>query len=551
MNRTLSAIASLFLLAGACFGAPPPQAIIVDIQRPLQPFALRSAAGTDPLIRAVVKNAGVDYSMSGWTGALYWARSMTATQVVAIRSTAVSSNVIDFAVPASALATTGTLFVQLVLSDGASSVEWARGSWKVDPSPGTYGAAQTNFAPVMNWDLIGSYIGTPPWSDSTNGFDSVTLTEASSNWAVKTGAQLKLWTRTNYLTGANLAALSNSVIAVGAVASGAISSAGGTITGDLVRVSTAGNFAGQVRMLLVDHTGYNDTAGAVTFQSFSGGLTTSNTIAPSWGTSRLRYWDGNSVSNADYNSLATLGDMATGLVNAAGATNLQASALVGTLPAGVLGSTVSRTIGGLTTTGTVTALRFVGDGSMLTNLPPVAADNPFTNFYNAYVPSITNRVEIAVPSNSAWSGIQVSSVSYQTNDASQGYYFFRLNGATGTNVLHAYQTMVANNTTISGASYSNDASGAYAGRIYSPHNYSNAVSTLRLDIMQIYDPYPAKPYTAVNFAKPRTGAGLAQQYSEDNRGTVSLGGVVTQIEIIAVGTMFDTGTVFRARGMPQ
>lgn len=185
----------------------------------------------------------------------------------------------------------------------------------------------------------------------------------------------------------------------------------------------------------------------------------------------------------------------------------------------------------------------VGNGASLTNLP-----SPFTNFYETTVSTLTNRIVFAVPSNSAWRAIEASVTTWQTNDATQGFFYWRANGISGTNALHAYQSTVANNTTISGASGSNDASGAYCGRIYSPRNYSNAVSQLTLKIFNPYNPYPAKPFFSHNFAKPRTIAGVGQQYSEWNDGCVSVGGVITQIEILAVGTMFDTGTVAYAGG---
>ena len=199
--------------------------------------------------------------------------------------------------------------------------------------------------------------------------------------------------------------------------------------------------------------------------------------------------------------------------------------------------------------------KYYGDGSQLTNLPSSGASaNPFTNFYVNAVASPTNRFQFTVPTNELWSRIEINLTAYQTNDAAQGFVYFRLNGATGTNVLYAYQVVV-----FSGASpmqapsmgtFSNDASGAYSGRLYAPHNYSNAACRVSITLHDIYDAYPAKTYFANNWTKPRTASGATMQYIEQNYGSVSIGAVVTGVEVLAIGTVFDTGTVLRVRGMP-
>ena len=213
-----------------------------------------------------------------------------------------------------------------------------------------------------------------------------------------------------------------------------------------------------------------------------------------------------------------------------------------------------RSVGGEMSGALTNVAGFVGNGAGLTNILAAGYANPFTNFYVNAVESPTNRFQFTVPTNDSWSRIEINLTAYQTNDAAQGFVYFRLNGATGTNVLHAYQIVVFTGATPgqtpSMASFSNDASGAYSGRLHAPHNYSNAACRVSITLHDIYDAYPAKTYFANNWTKPRTASGLSMQYIEQNYGSVSIGGVVTGVEVLAIGTVFDTGTVLRVRGMP-
>lgn len=191
MNIRALLLAFGFVSTIAC-AALPPQVVRLDIQASQRPFNLRTAAGTAPLIRAQILNNGSNYVVDGWTGSIYYATSATATQVVAIPVTSIQSNLVDFQVEASKIAATGSFFAQVMLSDGTNTVEWSRGTLVVLASPGSQGAAQTNWGPVLNWDLISGYMGTAPAIpvSATNEADPVASPLATNALAAAVRAQL-------------------------------------------------------------------------------------------------------------------------------------------------------------------------------------------------------------------------------------------------------------------------------------------------------------------------------------------------------------------------
>lgn len=219
MKTSLLARLALVLFPLTLWAAPPPRTIVVDVQRPLQTFSIRVAAGTTPLLRATVQNGGANYNTTGWTGVLFYARTKDSTQAVAIASTATGTNYVEFLVPAAKLASTGgAYFAQLVLAEsGGPAVEWSRGQFTIDASPGTYGAALTNFSPTLNWDLIGTYLGTPPWALETNG-----LTQAQAGQIA-----------TNVTAGIGNASSNFTLARVSALSSNVLSKAGGMMTGTI------------------------------------------------------------------------------------------------------------------------------------------------------------------------------------------------------------------------------------------------------------------------------------------------------------------------------
>lgn len=186
--KRLAALVSLCVVFSAL--AVPPTSINCDIQYPLRQFTLRAAAGTDPLIRALILNNGTNYDVTGWTGTLFYAASQDGTQVVAIGSTAAESNFVDFQIPAGKIAAPGTFFAQLIISDNTNAVEWSRGSFTIAPSPGTSGAMQTNWGPVFNWDAVVSHQGTTPWNALSNAMQSLQSDMTGASNIAKQAAEL-------------------------------------------------------------------------------------------------------------------------------------------------------------------------------------------------------------------------------------------------------------------------------------------------------------------------------------------------------------------------
>jgi len=366
---------------------------------------------------------------------------------------------------------------------------------------------------------------------SGNGSGLTNLNAVSG--AYSTSALLTLATSgTNIVGGlSESVATSGQWNAIGALASNALPRSGGTMTGNIDMSQQA--------VTNVHGVSFGDAGAEGASQIEANGTDDSFDV-------KTTQMVGMRFILSNGGSFSFVGGAVTG--NGGGLTNLHPAQLdAATSFVRVTGGKMS----GALTVGT----GFVGNGAGLTNLQASGSANPFTNFYVNAVASPTNRFQFTVPTNELWSRIEINLTAYQTNDAAQGFVYFRLNGATGTNVLHAYQVVVFSGDTSLGqtpsmGSFSNDASGAYSGRLYAPHNYSNAACRVSITLHDIYDAYPAKTYFANNWTKPRTASGYANQYIEQNYGSVSIGAVVTGVEVLAIGTVFDTGTVLRVRGMP-
>ena len=281
----------------------------------------------------------------------------------------------------------------------------------------------------------------------------------------------------------------------------------------------------------------------------------------------LLTWEGASVSigpgNSEYNdgggwlrlyagSGPIYGEIETrGRINGngSGLTNLNASALSsGTIPAGILGTNITRTVGGIVTTGGVSAASFYGNGGSLTNVPWIY---PWTQFYYHVNTDYTNWLRIAVASNEYTSAIEVCGVWQQTNDAASTYLYVRLNGLTGTNVMYSQgYTINTGAAAPTSAQASNDAPGWTACRFYCPANSTNAVADWSVKIKNIHG--FTKTMSGRCFSKPRAGGGYLNQFQEFYDGDVQFAGSVTQIEIFVWNaTKPNTGSVTRAMNLPQ
>lgn len=176
MKYTL-AVAVFAMLAITAAAVPPSETMRLDIRARSRPFNLTLPAGTTPLLRAEILNGGSPYDVTGWTGTLYFATGSVAGAVVAIPATWVNGATVDFQVAAGKLASTGTFFAQVFITDHTNTVEWSRGTLKLLPSPASQGAAQTNFGATLDFDSFSSIIGTPPpmTVNATNEADPVAL----------------------------------------------------------------------------------------------------------------------------------------------------------------------------------------------------------------------------------------------------------------------------------------------------------------------------------------------------------------------------------------
>ena len=334
--------------------------------------------------------------------------------------------------------------------------------------------------------------------------------------------------------------LSNWVKAIAPLASNALSRNGGTITGQLLNIQGVGSglYTGRVEL---------GGAGAIEFKQ--AGLWITNL----YGTAGILFSEDNqTIINQSLwitDSGVELTPPGTFTGDAAGLTNLNASALSnGIIPPGILGTNITRTVGGIVTTGGVSAASFYGNGGSLTNVPWIY---PWTQFYYHVNTDYTNWLRIAVASNEYTSAIEVCGVWQQTNDAASTYLYVRLNGLTGTNVMYSQgYTVNSGAAAPTSAQVSNDAPGWTACRFYCPANYTNAVADWSFKIKNIHG--FTKTMSGRCFSKPRPIGGYANQFQEFYDGVVQFDGSVTQIEIFVWNaTKPNTGSVTRAMNLPQ
>lgn len=219
--------------------------------------------------------------------------------------------------------------------------------------------------------------------------------------------------------------------------------------------------------------------------------------------------------------------------DASALTNLSASALAsGTIPAGILGTNVARTVGGLTTTGSITAASFVGNGAGLTGIV-AASSSPMFWSTNS---SMDSAVTFAVPSNQAFSAFRIRAVIIQTNGASslsaQSLYIV-INGASGTNAWYGYQGDYSTHLTVAGLSDSNKPQGGLIGTLYSDPSYTNSAESIKVDVWNIHDQRGFKRWDSEALYRFRTAAGSGNQQITRIYGFSSVPGSVTSCAIVA------------------
>lgn len=164
--------------------ADPALTITLDVQHPTREFNLILAAGTSPAIEATILDGGAAFSsLSGWSAKLYHFEDWQATEVVAVDSASIASNVITFQPDPADMAVVGTRAASVVLTGPSGElVEWGRGTIELRESPPTMDSAVVSLATPVNWDTK-TFTGTSPWySDQLAG--SKTLTAAATSAAV-------------------------------------------------------------------------------------------------------------------------------------------------------------------------------------------------------------------------------------------------------------------------------------------------------------------------------------------------------------------------------
>lgn len=210
----LFVVMALFVASITYADPPAPYPITVDSQAGSVP-SLEMYQGEAYTIRATFKSGGTVEDVSTAQLFCFWATNSTAVSFVTSSWTRVNggvSGVVDFTFSAESVNTNG----DLIYGIGAGTT-FKQGALRIRANPYTAGIASPSFTFATN--LAGITFVNYPW------VDAVTLTESTSNSATVIGNSIQLTIKSDYGSTVNLATLSNSVMEVGAVASGAVVSA--------------------------------------------------------------------------------------------------------------------------------------------------------------------------------------------------------------------------------------------------------------------------------------------------------------------------------------
>ena len=242
--------------------------------------------------------------------------------------------------------------------------------------------------------------------------------------------------------------------------------------------------------------------------------------------------------------------------DASGLTNVALANSTGVLPSGALGTNVSREVGGIVTTGSISAALFQGNGAGLTNLAASSGANPWTNFFQEIASTQSFAVTIPVPTNSLDANrIEVTWRYLQTNDAFSATLYLRLNGISGTNSYQSYLRNEGTPTTPTSPGSTNDGCGLVIGRLFSARNFTNTLSWGYAVIDNIMGTnIQTRGVLSTSMAKGRETMIGNQAFVGTYGGLATFAGAITQIQIFAVtatGTsVIDTQSMTSARFMP-
>lgn len=217
--------------------------------------------------------------------------------------------------------------------------------------------------------------------------------------------------------------------------------------------------------------------------------------------------------------------------DASGLTNVALANSTGVLPSGALGSNVSREVGGIVTTGSVSAALFQGNGAGLTNV----SANPVIWTTNSA--ALTNRMSFAVPPGASGRQTQLQVVfeCLGTNGNSgnmDAYLDFNNRGGTG--LYHAIQYEYDRNASVSAGQLSNSVQGTYIGNLQSDAASTASLGWFRATLWPINDTNGWK--TAEISSYFRMGPGVGTSTSQVTRigGNNTLTEPITNITIYCV-----------------
>lgn len=420
---------------------------------------------------------------------------------------------------------------------------------------------------------------------------NLTLNGTATVYAVKFHDGTSQTTAGGGSGGGNMEALSNGLIAVGAVASGSVQRAGDTMTGTLTASVRGTNILwGDWRTSVRDVDGHLLSG----FSTASGGGQVGLRVVgdPSTGSGLNMeigpYWSAGTILGGSFARFAASADpvsagqtLALGYVptlgtgpahtsltiraisattavvwveaiegDGAGLTNLSASALSsGTVPAarlsGVNGSGLTNlSASAITPGGVLPAL----DGSALTNLPVASPSDPSTNIYRTTLSSQTNSVEFAVPSVAGCDTLDIDIFGNVTNAAGYGFIYCQINSNAIGSCYQRIATYATNTDgTVWSASASNEANGILVG-------YMSSQAGGRIPAhctVQVHG-YTNTSWEKIADARMfgQRGLGMHDMRLQFSSSRIAVTNAVTWARIWCSNGQFLTGTVVRAKVTP-
>jgi hypothetical protein len=152
------------MLAGYARAAAPTYQLDLDIQKPMQEFALDVYQANTYTLQVNFKERGTPWTNTAYTATFKWGTNWLDSTSMSTTTGTVSGATATFSLGPTVTATNGEWLAEIVLVNGSEIRTWNQGWMKVHKSPGAGSPGALDFGTTVNWGTVDTYAGT-----STNG----------------------------------------------------------------------------------------------------------------------------------------------------------------------------------------------------------------------------------------------------------------------------------------------------------------------------------------------------------------------------------------------